>query len=163
MREFLEPERPSAVCASQQEQQCKADRYHGYSLLICFNVFIISWALVLKWSCSSLGMASDNNHSYPGRNMAEILKNIQLIQSVVTAHRPWLKTILGNTSGPKYDLKKSNISFYERNSATCISHAVIDYNTIFIIYIYMSKCQMIIPCKALYWVTTPSTRGTSQS
>ena len=63
---------------------------------------------IIPWSCSSSGRASENNHSYPAKNMdkriaeqekniAEILKNLQLIQSVVTAHHPRL----GNTTGPK--------------------------------------------------------------
>ena len=55
-----------------------------------------------------LDMASDNYHFYPGQNIAEqdkniadILKNVELIQTVVSAHLPGLKTILGNTAEAK--------------------------------------------------------------
>ena len=55
-----------------------------------------------------LGMASDSYHFYPGQNIAEqdkniadILKNVELIQTVVMAHHPWLKALLGNTAAPK--------------------------------------------------------------
>ena len=59
---------------------------------------------------------SDNNRSYPGKNMdkriaeqdkniAEIVKNVQLIQTVVTAHLPGLKTILGIQSRAKVEFE----------------------------------------------------------
>ena len=53
-----------------------------------------------------------DKHSYPGQNMdtriakqdnniAEILKDVELIQSVISANHPWLKALLGNMAGPK--------------------------------------------------------------
>ena len=55
------------------------------------------------------------NHSYPGQNMdtqiaeqerkmAEMVKNVEVIQSVVTAHLPWLKALLGNTAARFEDI-----------------------------------------------------------
>ena len=74
--------------------------------------------LVNTWQVLFLlgGRASDNNRSYPGKNMdkriaeqdkniAEIVKNVQLIQTVVTAHLPGLKTILGIQSRAKVEFE----------------------------------------------------------
>ena len=55
---------------------------------------------VHPWACLMY-----DKHTYPGQNMdtriAEVLRDVQLIQSVISANRPWLKALLGNTAGPK--------------------------------------------------------------